>query len=215
MTTTRYKLTSPEHTTHGGYTLPVLPDDGSPSEWFYPARRDEPPRECSDTALHHYAHPLLAVLFNPIHANIADPVLYEIEIDAEAGTDGLKGWCGAQRLVRRLPLPVITTEQRVEFAIRVAMPLTDDPTWHAWAQRWLSGEDRSEAAARGAWGAESAESAALAAELAELAAELSSAGYRTIPARAAVKSARSAAWAAESAAERPDFLAIIREVTGK
>jgi hypothetical protein len=187
VTTARYKLTTQQRTTHNGYALPALPDDGSPSEWFYPARRDEPPRECSDTALHHYAHPLLAVLFNPIHANIADPVLYEIEIDAEAGTDGLKGWCGAQRLVRRLPLPVITTEQRVEFAIRAAATQTDDPAWHEWARRWLSGEDRSEAAARAA---RAARAAARAAELAR------------------------AAWVAESA-ECPDFLAIITEVTGK
>jgi len=153
----RYKLSTPNRTTHGGFKLPA---DG---EWFYPADCKGEPAQCSNTVLHHYADPRLAVLFNPIHADYADYRLFEIEIDEEIGTDGLKGWCRAQRILRELPAPVITTEQRIAFAIYCVEPYYTDPVWQEWARKWMSGEDRSHAAAAYAAAAYAAYAAANAA----------------------------------------------------
>jgi len=174
---TRYKLTDQNRRTHGGFQLPA---DG---EWFAAARCDAPAEPCTDTVLHHYAHPLLAILFNPIHADLLAPRLFEIEIDDEIGTDGLKGWARRQRIIQELPLPELTREQRIAFAIYCAEPYAG-PGWLKWATAWMDGSDRSE---------ESAAAAAAAARAAEAAA------------------ARAAARAAE-AAGHPDFLAIIQRV---
>ena len=46
---------------------------------------------CTKDVIHYYDDPLLAVLFNPIHANITSPRLIEIEIDKVTNHDGLKG----------------------------------------------------------------------------------------------------------------------------
>ena len=57
--------------------------------------------------------------------------------------------------VREIPMPVLTTEQRVEIAIQCALYdckkryFTSD-NFIQWAERWLDGTDRSAAAA---WGA--------------------------------------------------------------
>src|ERR1019366_147276 len=102
-----YKLTTQEITTHNGYKLPAI------GQWFYPADTTSKPVPCSDTVLHYYHDPRLAVIFNPIHANIGNPKLWEIEIDVETGSDGLKGWCRRQRLIHELPLPVFTSEQLI------------------------------------------------------------------------------------------------------
>src|ERR1017187_340747 len=111
------KLTTQDLTTHNGFSIPI---DGT---WFYPKDLESEPKPCSNTVLHYYKHPLLAVVLNPIHANIESPRLFAIEIDREVGTDGLKCWSRAQRVVGELVLPVITLEQRVAFAIYVAEPL--------------------------------------------------------------------------------------------
>ena len=150
----RYKLTTQARTTHNGFKLPA---DG---EWFYPEDRTSAPSPCSSTVLHHYADPLLAVLFNPIHGAYNNPRLFEIEIDEELGTDGLKGGCRAQRIVREIPLPTITMEQRVAFAIYCAELYCTDPVWVQWATNWMNGTDRTPAAAADAADAAAAADAA-------------------------------------------------------
>ena len=57
---------------------------------------------CTDGVLHYYADPLLANLFNPIHANYSNPRLFRIEIDKELNSDGLKGWSKKQRLIEEI-----------------------------------------------------------------------------------------------------------------
>ena len=175
----KYKLTNQNRCTHGGFRLPA---DG---EWFSAAQCDAPPVQCTDTVLHHYAHPLLAVLFNPLHADIKTPRLFEIEIDEELGTDGLKGWCREQRIIRELPLPELTIEQRAAFAIYCAEPWAD-AGWLKWAANWMNGSDRSR---ESAWAARAAWAAAEAA------------------ARAAARAAERAA-----ASSPPDFLTTIQRV---
>ena len=194
MTTTRYKLTTQDRKTHGSYALPEA------GEWYYPANRTDAPEPCSDTVLHHYADPLLAVLFNPIHGNYAQPRLFEIEIDEEIGTDGLKGWCRAQRIVREMPLPTITTEQLIAFVIYCAEPYCTNPNWIRWATNWMNGADRTAESARTARTAESA----WAARAAEWAAARM--------ARTAARAAWTAEWAARAGQPCKDFMAIIKRV---
>ena len=160
---------------------------------------------CGPGWLHYYHDPLLAVLLNPIHADIANPILWEAEADGLHRDDrGLKGGCTRLTLIRQVDLPQITTEQRVRFGILCAKVICDNPAWNAWADRWLDGSDRSQ---ESAWAA--IEAAARAAEAAWAAAETA--------ARAAwaARAAAEAAWvarAAEAAEGTPlDLIAIARE----
>lgn len=102
---------------------------------------------CTDQVLHCYNHPLLAVVFNPIHANIKNPKLFEINVDKIVNTDGLKFASKSQTLIKEIPLPEISLEQRIEFGIRVVKLVYKDEKWNLWADRWLNGEDRSKESA--------------------------------------------------------------------
>lgn len=106
---------------------------------------------CGPGWLHAYTDPLLAVLMNPVHAKIQEPRLFEAEGEVGESDRGLK--VGTTRLVctREIPLPVITTEQRVKFAILASLEVFDDPRYRKWAESWMSGEDRTADAARAAW----------------------------------------------------------------
>ena len=125
---------------------------------------------CGAGWIHVYTHPLLALLLNPIHGNFRDPHLWKCECSGECKTDyGLKeGWTSVTT-TRRIHVPAITTEQRVRFGILCGKAVYAEPVWNAWADKWLSGEDRSLAAASRAARAASA-AAARAAEVAEAAA---------------------------------------------
>ncbi|MDR5729422.1 MAG: hypothetical protein RB191_18570 [Terriglobia bacterium] len=115
---------------------------------------------CSSGWIHTYSHPLLAVLLNPIHAEFQTPRLWECEVSGATRDDkGLKqGWASVTT-VREIPLPKISVEQRARFAILCAKAVHRRPTFLLWADRWLSGEDRSSATAwawAAAWAAEEA-----------------------------------------------------------
>jgi len=98
---------------------------------------------CSDEVLHCYNHPLLAVFLNPIHADIKEPKLFEIKVDEIVNNDGLKFASKSQTLINEIPLPEISYEQRVEIGIKIAKTVYKDEKWNEWADKWLSGEDRS------------------------------------------------------------------------
>ena len=168
---------------------------------------------CSDGVIHAYTDPLLAVLMNPIHVNFTTPLLWEAE-GAVVASDGTKVGVKALTTLRRMELPQVTTAQRVRFAILCAMEVCTDPAWRSWAEGWLSGEDRTaaaawatratraaEAAARAAWAAR-AEAAAWAAR-AEAAAWAAAWATRAAEAAARAEAAEAAARAAraEAAAE--------------
>lgn len=181
-----YKLTTQELTTHNGFKWEV----GVPV-----TAQGEGNDPCSDGVLHYYKSPYHAALFNSIHACVKNPILWEIETSGRIGTDGLKSWCKTQTLVRQIPLPEITTEQRVGFAIRCARQTKGLPKeWREWAEAWLSGADRSEEAAaraaRAAGWAQPGWAAALA--WAARAAETETAEWAAI--------AETAEWAAEAEA---------------
>jgi hypothetical protein len=105
------------------------------------------------------------VLLNPIHANIKNPRLWEVECD-QVAHDVTKGGAKRMRLVRELPVPQVTMEQRVRFAILCAKEVCHDPQFVAWADGWLSGGDRSKEAAEAAsWAAQAASWAATGANI--------------------------------------------------
>jgi len=230
----RYKLTTQEATTHNGYKVPLNGD------WYYPQQRlDTKITPCTDTALHHYSDPRLAIIFNPRHAHIHNPRLFEIEINCEAGTDGLKGWCTAQRVIRELPVPVISQEQLIAFAIYCAeLCNTDNLKFMLWATNWMNGTDRSGTANAAAYAAAATANAAANATAAyaayaaaataayAAAATAATAAYATAAtaAYAAAATAATAAYATAATAAYaaaatnhplPDFISIIDRVMNK
>ena len=107
---------------------------------------------CSDGWIHFYEHPLIAVFMNPVHARLNEPRLYSCLIEGEIKKDGqLKSGCKKLTTLSRLPLPVITSEQRIEIGIRCAMIVYKEQHWSLWAQKWLSGEDRTKKSADAAY----------------------------------------------------------------
>ena len=100
---------------------------------------------CSKTAIHYYKDPLLAAFLNPIHANFNNPILWEGEAK-QSKTDGLKCICKEFTTVKQVPLPQNSTNQRIAIAIRSVLKVYREENFVAWAEKWLSGEDRSEVA---------------------------------------------------------------------
>ena len=154
---------------------------------------------CTDDVIHAYRHPLLASMFNPIHADFKKPILWECETSEPVVDDGLKIGVKTCKTLRQIPLPEISTNARVRFAILCALKIYNEPYFTAWAEDWLSGKDRSKWAAKRAskWAAESATQWA---------------------AERAGRASKWAAWSAESAAEwaastdqKIDFLALIEQ----
>jgi hypothetical protein len=150
---------------------------------------------CSKRVLHCYNHPMLAVIFNPIHANITNPKLFEIEVDEICNTDGLKFASKSQTLLREISIPEITTEQKIEFAIKVSKLVYKNEKWNLWADKWLDGSDRTAYAAYAAYYA--ADAAAHAAYHA------ANAAYYA--ANAAYYAAYAAYYAADAAASKNEF----------
>lgn len=130
---------------------------------------------CTAGMIHDYDDPWIAVVLNPAHAAIHDPVMYETERDGPTETDGLKCGCKRLRLVRRVDIPDVPRVQRVAFGILAAMQVCHDDVWLTWARAWLSGEDRSSQAAR--YAAYAHDYAAEAATYATFAAAASAAAY--------------------------------------
>lgn len=151
-----YKLTTSDHKTRKG-----RPEETQWGEGITHTASGEGGL-CGPGWLHAYTHPLLAVLLNPIHASISDPVLWECDGDVGEDDHGLK--VGCTRLTTRfvIDLPSISTERRVRFAILCAKQVSTDAVFTAWADSWLEVKDRT---------ASTAEAAARAAEVAARAAE--------------------------------------------
>ena len=190
--TTCYKLTRQDNTTHNG------------CKWGEGVTHETSGEGdlCSSGWLHAYSHPLIAVFMNPRHADIKSPKLWECLGDGEyLDYHGLK--CGYTRLttVREIPLPQVTTEQRVAFAILCAKEVCKDPEWSAWADNWLRGANRTKAAARVAAlaAARVAGEAVWVARAAASAADYAAAW--AVAREAAREAALAAAWAADVASD--------------
>jgi hypothetical protein len=163
---------------------------------------------CSNQVLHCYNHPMLAVIFNPIHADIRNPKLFEIEVDKIVNTDGLKFASKSQTLIKEISLPEIAIEQKVEFAIRIAKLVCKDELWNAWADDWLAGKDRFNKvlalATRDAGRAAGRAAADAAADAAAYTANAADAADAADAANAAAYAANAAAYAAAYAAYAAD-----------
>jgi hypothetical protein len=165
---------------------------------------------CGPGWIHAYTDPVLAALLNPIHADFAQPRLWEAEGEVTLNDNGIKVGCLSLTTVKRIPLPEITRTQRVRFAILCALEVYPEPGFVAWAQARLSGMDHSRESARAAaaaWAARAAEAAAAA-----WAARAAAAAWA---ARAAA-----AAWAARAAeaaaAAKPlDLIALARQAVSE
>ena len=190
-----YKLTDEDMKTHGEFQWELGKEVRTSGEGDL----------CGPGWLHCYSDPLVAILLNPIHANISDPRLFRAMVKGKSKHDhGLKSGYTSMTLVEELPVPEITTEQRVRFAIMCSLKVYHDPGYVAWAENWLSGKDRSEAAAQ---------AACAAAEVAWTASW--AVGSATQAAWAASWAAGSAAWAAEPALGRSvDIIAIAQKACG-
>jgi hypothetical protein len=148
---------------------------------------------CGPGWLHYYAHPLLAVLLNPIHACIYDPALWEAHAAGHITTDrGLKAGCTSLTTLRRISLPAVTTEQRVKFGILCAMQVYSNQAWIKWANNWLAGKDRAAHAAAAAAAHAAHAAAAYAAHAANAADTIDA------DAEAAAHAAAAAAYAADA-----------------
>ena len=111
---------------------------------------------CTSDCIHVYDHPLKAVFFNPIHARFQKPVLWKCSISGIVARDSTKIGVKACTTIHQVPLPIITTNQRIRAAIYFAQ-LTKCPTaFSIWAARWLSGEDRTSTSAYAATSASAA-----------------------------------------------------------
>lgn len=169
-----YKLVSQNYKSYGGMTWEIGKTNKA---------KGKGNKMCTDAVLHCYSHPLLAVMFNPIHANIENPRLLEIHCSPVVATDGLKYATKTQRPVKELPLPVLSKNQRVAFAIKVALKVCKLSAFVIWANAWLDGTARSAyAAARAAdatrsYAADAADAAAAAYEAAYAAARAADAAY--------------------------------------
>jgi len=159
---------------------------------------------CSPGWTHWYTDPLLAVLLNPLHGafDLATAHLWEGEGEVGA-TDGLKVGCAVARTIHRVPLPAVTSEQRVRFGIGCAWILCSGDRWRAWARGWLREDDRTSATAAAAAAAARTPRPALraAAEAAWAAAQAEAATAAQAAAWAAARVAEEAAWSAEAAAQ--------------
>jgi len=99
---------------------------------------------CSNSYIHWYDSPEIAVFLNPIHNWFVPARLWEVEASGKIKLSGpLKGGSKRVRIIRELPLPAITPEQRVKIAILCALTCSDEPVFVLWAERWFEGSDRS------------------------------------------------------------------------
>ena len=115
---------------------------------------------CGPGWLHYYHHPLLAVLLNPIHANIKNPRMFEVEVGSTCLDDkGLKGGTTEMTLVKEISIPEVTIVNRIAFAILCAKDVYKETGWNKWADNWLNNIDRSHDAAAAAYAAADAAAA--------------------------------------------------------
>ena len=170
---------------------------------------------CSDGWIHFYTHPLLAVLMNPNHAKFVNPKLWEAEASGEMKHELLKSGCKTLTTIREIPLPKVSRIQRIAFVILCAKEVCKDEKWNSWADKWLSGEDRSketaDVAAYAAFAAANADANAAAANAdANAAAAFHAAGAAAYADANAAGAAANAAGAA-AVADGIDFIKIAKK----
>ncbi len=195
-----YKLTDENNQTYGG------------TQWgenvTHHAKGDHPSL-CSSSWIHFYVDPLLAVLRNPTDANFENPNLWECETAGEHKHETLKSGCKTLTTIKQLPLPQMSTKQRVRCAVRIAMLVMnkwkscteENAVWRVWAEEYLisANTTAAKAAADAAYAANAAANAAYAAYAAANAAANAAAYAAANAAANAANAAANAAYAAYAA----------------
>ena len=138
MTNTRYKLVAQDYKTRKG--------ESNETTWAIGrtvTASGAGTELCTEGVLHAYATPLLAVLLNPIHANIPDPRMLVCDCSDVVAEDWGKSGHKWVTPVAEMELPAVTTTQRVAFGILCALEVYHEREFVAWAEGWLSGHNRS------------------------------------------------------------------------
>jgi hypothetical protein len=147
----KYKLTNQKMQTHNGFQWEM-------NKWVETSGEGA---LCTNGWLHCYDNPLLAVVLNPIHADISSPRIFECAVEGkEKHNKGLKSGYSRMRLTRERVLPEISINTRVRFGILCALQVYKNESFVNWAKDWLSGNNRA-----AAWAANAAAAAAAAAEI--------------------------------------------------
>ena len=105
------------------------------------------PNLCSNGWIHFYMDPWIAVVMNPIHVEFHNPILWEAEAEGEVIHELFKSGSKTLTTIRQIPLPEISLNQRIALGIYCAKEVFEDGQWNNWADKWLSGEDRSKESA--------------------------------------------------------------------
>ena len=112
---------------------------------------------CTEHWRHAYEHPVLAVLHDPIHgAHGLNARIWECETgEGKILREGkMKLGTTSITILREIPLPVVTTEQRVAYAIHCALRVYAEESFAKWAEGWLDGTNRTRCAADAEYAAE-------------------------------------------------------------
>jgi hypothetical protein len=179
------------------------------------------PKLCTKSVLHAYKSPELAILLNPLHAGIKNPILWEAEGDICVEDWGKVG-CFTLTTIRKIPIPKVNlalfARKCAEAALDIyepAHPTNDWPRKVIMAARAAANaDDTARTAARTAYAADTAaDVAANAARAAADAADAARVAARVAAdtARAAADAARAAADAARTANKNIDFNALAAE----
>ena len=195
----KYKLTNQKLQTYKGFQWEV-------GKWVNATGSITRPL-CTDGWLHCYDSPLLAILHNPIHADIDNPKLFEVKVKGKCKTDnGLKSGFRSMCLIQELPQPYITHEQHIAYGILCARAVYSNVMWNKWADNWLLNKDRTYTVAVNAY---------VAADVAYVAAYVAHAAYAAAAnaaahaAHAAYAAANAAAYAAHAACAAANSRTII------
>jgi len=139
--TTLYKLTDQDGYTRRGMSNETLWGEGV--EHTAPGGGEL----CTNSWLHAYPNLNLAVIMNPIHANLKDPIGWVSRGDVGISTPDKVG-CTKLITLNKIPLPNPTLNQRIAFGILSAFSMYHKQSFLIWARGWLDGTDRSKGAAR-------------------------------------------------------------------
>lgn len=190
-----YKLTNKDLQTHNGFQWEL-------DKWYEIPVEKQGNDLCTESWFHCYNHPLLAVLLNPIHADIKNPRLFEVEVEGNSKENcGLKFGFTKMRLIKEMEVPKVTTEQRIKFGILCALEVYKEDNFVRWGQDWLSSKDKTKGAAASAADAADAASAASAAYVAAVAASAANAAAYAASVANAAAVAASAVYAAYAATD--------------
>jgi hypothetical protein len=142
-----YKLTTQDMKTRVGYSNETQWEIGKTVSVSKKYSSLAQPKLCTKNVIHCYENPLIAVLRNPNDANIQYPRLFTASGIVVIRDKQLKVGCKSLTLVREIPVPVFTTNQKVYFAILCALAVYKESSFVKWAKNWILNKDRTSAAA--------------------------------------------------------------------